>query len=185
MVGFAHRANYRLTATFLFSPPGATDAAFRFGVSQGEKLRARDDLRRNMANLCTSVMTPITLPNWGHMAQMAKRVHNSGIDWEFLKGDRESAYKQLPLGPRYANMAVVSLRIPSSGKWMAVIPRVLLFGAVSAVVRYKCFSRALAVLLNKYLGVPLVNYYDDFGAFSPATLATKALAIFSETSSIL
>ena len=47
--------------------PWATDAAFRFGVSQGEKLRARDDLRRNMVSLRTSVMTPIALPTWGRI----------------------------------------------------------------------------------------------------------------------
>lgn len=127
---------------------GAANAAFRFGVTQGEKLRACDDLRRNMVNLCALVMTPITLPTWGHLAQMAKQVPPSGFDWAFIKGDHASAYKQLPLDPRYANLTVVAPRNPSSGLWEAFVPRVLLFGAVSAVIDYNCFFRALAVLLT-------------------------------------
>ena len=144
-------------------PPWETNAAFRFGVSLGEKLRARDDLRHNMVNLRTSSMTPITLPTWGHLAQMAKRVHNSGLDWAFLKRDRASAHNQLPLDPRYANLTVVALRNPSSGKRMASIPKVLLFGGVSAVIHYNFFPRALAVLMNKYFGNPLVNYLTTSG----------------------
>ena len=116
---------------------------------------------------------------------MAKRAHNSGSDGAFVKGDSASAYKQLPLGTRYANLAVVPLRNPSSGKWMDFTPRVLLFGDVSASIRYNCFPRALAVLRNKYFVIPLVSYYGDFGAFHPNAIATDALSIFTETSSIL
>ena len=43
---------------------GATDAAFRFGVAQWKKLRPCDDLRHNLANLGTAILTPITLPTW-------------------------------------------------------------------------------------------------------------------------
>ena len=129
---------------------------------------------------------PITLPTWDHLAQMAKSVHSSGIDWAFIKGDHASAYKQLPLDPHYANLTIVALRGPSSGRWEAFAPRVLLFGAVSAVTHYTCFSRAVAVLLlNKYFGIPLANYYGDFGAFHPAIIAPKALGAFSEASATL
>ena len=83
-----------------FFPEGATNAACRFGASQGNKLRACDDLRHNMTNLCTSILTPIALPTWDHLAQMAKRVHRTNTNWAFLKGDRASAYKQLPLDPK-------------------------------------------------------------------------------------
>ena len=40
-----------------FFAPGASSAAFRFGVDLGNKLRACDDLRHNMVNLCSSVLT--------------------------------------------------------------------------------------------------------------------------------
>ena len=41
---------------------GNTNVAFRFGVSQGEKLRSCDDLRRCLVNACTVVLTPIAPP---------------------------------------------------------------------------------------------------------------------------
>ena len=163
-----------------FFPQGATNAAFRFGVSQGSKLRACDDLRHNMTNLCTSILTPITLPTWDHLAQMAKIAHLTNRNWDFLKGDHASAYKQLPLGPKYANLSVVTLRDPKTNKWNGFTPKVLLFGAVSAVLRYNCFSRSLAVLINRMFGIPLVSYFDDFGSFCPAELAPKALSVFQK-----
>ena len=64
-----------------FSPCGATDAAFRFVVSQGEKVRACDDPMHNMTILCTTGLTPITLPTWGHLAQIAKNIHHANIGW--------------------------------------------------------------------------------------------------------
>ena len=164
---------------------GETNAAFRFGVSQGEKLRACDDLRRNLVNVCTAVLTPITLPTWDHLAQMAKHVFPSTKDWAFIKGDHASAYKQLPLDPRFANLTVVALREPSSGRWMGFVPKVLLFGAVSAVLHYNSFSRALAVLVNRYLGIPLCNYYDDFGAYTPSIIKEQSLRAFESFSETL
>ena len=67
-----------------FSLEGA-NFGFRFGVEQNEKLMACDDLRRNMVNLCTSVYTPITLPTWGHISEMAKRIRGSKMAWGFSK----------------------------------------------------------------------------------------------------
>ena len=95
---------------------------------------------------------------------MAKSIHSSETDWSFLKGDHASAYKQLPPDPKYVNLTVVSLRNPTSGLWMGFVPKVLLSGAVSAVLQYNCFSRSLAEVANRYFGIPLVNYYGDFGS---------------------
>ena len=62
-------------------PPNGTVACFdqtrfnfpfRFGVEQMHKLRARVDLLRNLVKLRTSVITPITLPTWDHIAQLSK-----------------------------------------------------------------------------------------------------------------
>ena len=149
---------------------GHTNVAFRFGVSQGKKLRPCGDLRHNLVNSRTAILSPITLPTWDHLAQMGRSVFSSVMDWGFLKGDHASAYKQLPIDPSYANLSVVALRNPKSVKLMGFAPRVLLFGAVQAVLHYNCFPRCLAVLVNRCLGIPLVNYYDDFGAFCPASI---------------
>ena len=68
---------------------------------------------------------------------------------------------------------------------MAFVPKVLLFGSISAVLHYNCFSRCLAVLVNKCLGIPLVNYYDDFGAYCPASILFEASSSFSKFSNSL
>ena len=102
-----------------------------------------------------------------------------------LKGDRASAYKKLPLCPTYANLTVIVLRNPKSGKRMGFAPKVLLFGPVSAVLRYNFFSRALEVLSNKCLGIPLCSYYGDFGPLTPSSSQDVALMEFSSFSAIL
>ena len=164
---------------------GTTNVAFRFGVTQGAKLRACDDLRNNLVNLRTAVLTPITLPTWGRLAQIAKFVSPSSKNWHFLKGDHASAYKQLPLGPQYANLTIVALRNPDTGLWMGFIPKVLLFGEVSAVIHYNCFPRCLAVLINEMLGIPMLSYFGDYGDFPTETVSREALSTFDLASGSL
>ena len=94
-----------------------------------------------MANLRTAALTPIALPTWDHLAQLAKWVFPSSANWHFLKGGHASAYKKLPPDPQYANLTIVALRNPSTGLRMGFAPKVLLFGVVSAVLHYNCFSR--------------------------------------------
>ena len=50
--------------------PVLANPAFRFGVQQGQKLRAVDDLKRSATNDATFVATPMNLPSWDHIAQM-------------------------------------------------------------------------------------------------------------------
>ena len=56
------------------------------------------------------------LPTWGHLAQMAKSVVNSMTDWSFLKGDRASAHKQLPIGPKFDNLTADAHWRPITGR---------------------------------------------------------------------
>ena len=86
------------------------------------KLRARGGLRQNMVNLRTSVLNPITLPNWGHIAQLSNDAYRANAKWTFLKADRDSAYKQLPLDPDYVGITVVTLRDPATSEWRAFFP---------------------------------------------------------------
>ena len=157
---------------------GKTNIAFRFGVAQGDKLRACDDLRHNCVNLHCTVWTPIKLPTWDHISQMCLRVRRTKRRWAFFKADHEAAYKQLPLAPDQAKLALVALKNPTSGKWMAFPPKALLFGAEAAVLHYNCFSRLISVIFNKTFGIPLLAYFDDFGALAPKNLCEKALKTF-------
>ena len=85
------------------------------------------------------------------------------------------AYKQLPLDPEYIDLTIIASRCPSSGKWMGFDPRVLLFGAVSAVIHYNCFTREFDVIINRAFGIPLLSYYDDFGSIAPEILGQTSL----------
>ena len=81
---------------------------------------------RNMTKLRTTALTPITLPTWGHLAKIAKNIHHTNTDSAFIKGDRAFAYKQLPIDPRYANLAAIALRNPKTGRWAGFAHKVLL-----------------------------------------------------------
>ena len=82
--------------------PVVANPGFRFGVQQGLKLRAVDDLKRSATNDATFVSTPINLPSWDHIAQMCALY--------YLKGDRRplamakaahaDTYRQLPVTTR-------------------------------------------------------------------------------------
>ena len=111
-----------------FFPLVVSNAAFRFGAQHDSKLRAVDDVRRNMANLCTAILTPITPPTWCHLSQMAKDVFHTGRDWGLLKGDRKPAYWKIPMDPHRAKITVIALRHTIAGRWAAFAPKVLLFG---------------------------------------------------------
>ena len=93
-----------------------------FGVEQMNELRACGDIRQNMVNLRNSVLTPITLPTWDHIAQLSKDAYRANTKWAFLKADRDSEYKQLPLDPDYAGITVVAPRDPAASKWRAFPP---------------------------------------------------------------
>lgn len=146
---------------------GAINISFRFGVEQSSKLRACDDLKYGTANTYCAVMTPIKLPTWDHIAQMAAIVRPARCAWSFFKADHASAYKQLPLGPSGRPTSAVALREPRSGAWRAFSPRALLFGSVAAVLHYNCVSRAVAAVFTKVTGIPLLSYFDDFGPLAP------------------
>ena len=75
-------------------------------------------------------------------------------------------------------MAFVALRDPLTSLRMAFHPKDLLFGATSAVLRYKCFSRLLAVLFNRIFGIPLIGYFGDFGSLVPGNVGRRALRTF-------
>ena len=157
------------------------NVAFRFGVQQAEKLRARDDLRYAMTNLTCSVLTPIKLASWDHLAQMCRSVGPTKCDWHFFKADHEAAYKQLPLREDEFSLAVIALRCPANDRWYGFLSRTLMSGAISAVLHYNIFSRIIDELTCKLFGVPMLSYFGDFGALLPASLAAKGLHTFSRT----
>ena len=59
---------------------GETNIASRLGVCQFGKLRARDDLRRNMVNLATSILTPLR----SHRGAILRSCLRTSMDPAFL-----------------------------------------------------------------------------------------------------
>ena len=110
---------------------------------------------------------------------MTKSVRNPKAAWGFLKADHKDAYKQLLLDEEFVNLTLVGLRHPISGQRFAFGPMVLLFGAASEVIRYNFFAMAISVLANKILGLPVLNYFDDFGALVPDIIKEIGLGAFT------
>ena len=71
-----------------------------------------------------------------------------------MKADRKAAYKNLPRNPDQAQYFIVALRCPGDSQWYGFAPRALLFGAAAAVHHYNCFSRIVAVIINRLFGLP-------------------------------
>ena len=133
---------------------GSVKISLRLGVDQADKLRACDDLNHNDVDLYFTVWPPIKLPTWDRIAQMRLNVRPSRETREFPNADREAAYKQLPMRPAHANLAMVALRDPITSRRIAFHPKALPFGPTSAVLRYSCFSRLSATLFDGIFGIP-------------------------------
>ena len=161
--------------------PVQANPAFRFGVQQGEKLRAVDDLKRSATNEATFVATPINLPSWDHIAQMCSLYYLKGDrrPLAIAKADHADAYKQLPVATKDELAAVVTLKDLVDGRWYGFIPRTQLFGSTAAVLHYNCLSRVIASLACRILKIPCVGYYDDFGIILPECLVKDGLSVFT------
>ena len=155
------------------------NVAFRFGVEQGSKLRACDDLRHARTNLACIVETPIKLASWDHVAQLSNLVNTGSRDWSFFKADHEAAYKQLPLAPEFSKLAAVALRSPVDHLWYGFVSRTMVFGAVAAAIRYNVFPRLIAELFTKLFGIPMLVAFDDFGDIIHAEISEAAIRTFA------
>ena len=107
-------------------------------------------------------------------------IKQTNRQWSFLKVDQEAAYKQLPIDPEQTKYATAALRHPHLNTWYAFRQTTLLFGSEADVIRYNCFSRVIAILVNRIFGIPLVSYYDDLGAPIPSDLGDLALTTTQE-----
>ena len=70
------------------------------------------------------------------------------------------------------------MRSPGDNQWYGFISRTMMFGAIAAVLRYNVFARLLSEIVAQILGIPILCFFDDFGAIIPAKLVERALATF-------
>ena len=147
---------------FADAPNFPINNAFRIAVVQNEKIRACDDLLASGTNSSCSVLSPITIPSWEHVAQISSELSHRGLDLAFGKGDESDAYKKQPIFPAGAFSAVITPQ-GGDGRRYGFVPRSQLFGPVVSVLHYNTFSRLLVSLFVKIFGIPAVAYFDDYG----------------------
>ena len=67
--------------------------------------------------------------------------------------------------------AVVTLKNPSDG----CVPRAQTFGSTAAVFNYNCWPRVIGTLACRFLTIPRVDYFDEFGTVTPRASAKAVL----------
>ena len=117
---------------------------------------------------------------WGRVAEMCRIVSSQTRDCLFSKADNEAAYKQLPLDWGQTNIAAIYLIPPHYGRFYGLTSRTLMFGSIADVIHYDVFSRILAELMRRIFGIPMISYFDDFGALLPASPAIRGLEVFTQ-----
>ena len=98
--------------------PQLVNPAFRFGVQQGGKLRAEDDLKRSQTNRAAAIRTPVNLPTRDHFSAVIRIFEEAKMSEgsAMAKADHRDAYKQLPVRSDQECFARVALEDPASGK---------------------------------------------------------------------
>ena len=158
---------------------------FRFPVFQNDKVRAIDDLRHGLVNRFCVIDSPLTLPSWDHLVEVSLSLNRVPRDWAFLKGDRDSAYKNLPILKEHSRFCMITLFNPYDSKWYAFEPKTQIFGSIASVLHYNVFSKLIAQLANLILKIPILVYVGDFGSLVPLTISTEALISFKKFCDIL
>ena len=123
-------------------------------VLHGGEIRACGDFKYGLINICAADFTPIALPTWGHIGQIASDLPNHPRVWPFMKAAHRSANKNLPPNPDQSEFCIAAHRPLGDSNWHGFACRALLFGAAAAVRRYNSPSRAAAVIINRLFGLP-------------------------------
>ena len=76
--------------------------------------------------------------------------------------DLKSAYKQLALSPVDRSSAVIAVLDPEEDVVKFFVSYVLPFGATGAVMAFNRVARALRDIMQRFLLMPVVNYFDDY-----------------------
>lgn len=158
---------------------------FRSPVIPHGKTRACDDCNQARVNEFCQITTPISLPNWDHVAECARRVALSHVDWDFAVSDQFAAYKCAPILPDRIKYCDIAIWDPYLNKYRAFKPLTQLFGATAAVLNYNVSSGIIASLATRISAIPAIGYFDYFGPIAPSRVSKLALRIFDEFCEIL
>ncbi|CAE7670291.1 unnamed protein product [Symbiodinium sp. CCMP2592] len=160
----------------------------RFGVEQGDKTRAIDDLRASMVNATCTSSEKILLQDIDVVAQTAKCFMDAVIRRK-SPGNRQivgraldlkAAYKQLASSPLDAWASVLAVWDPTCKKHKYFRFSTLPFGAIHSVTSFNRVARALRLILLRIVKLIVTSFYDDF-----CQLETEALAESAKTTAEL
>ena len=86
-------------------------------VLHGGEIRACGDFKYGLINLCAADFTPIALPTWGHIGQIASDLPNHPRVWPFMKAAHRSANKNLPPNPDQSEFCIATHRPLGDSNW--------------------------------------------------------------------
>ena len=78
----------------------------------------------------------------------------------------------------HSKMAVIALKSPKGNRRYGFVSRTMVIGDVAAVLHYNAFPRLTSEILAQLFGIPLLVFFDDFGAMVPAEITDAALNTF-------
>ena len=93
--------------------------------------------------------------------------------------DMKSAFRQVPVQDQRLRFSVVALWCPVSSQWLFNQLRGLPFDLKGAVLDFNRISAAV-VAVSRWLGIPILGFYDDFEITEFAASAPSASQCFRE-----
>ena len=158
----------------------------RFGVRQGQKVRAVDDFSEFLVNASVTSTERLQLFGIDEVINTARTFLGSDLlevnedfsqvgskpelrdwhgPWRSLKGralDLKAAYKQLARHPRDAWASILAVWNPSSSRVEFYESVALPFGSVCAVMAFNRVARALRLIMSELFMIVNTNFFDDF-----------------------
>ena len=111
---------------------------------------------------------------------MCLDIRHMDLEWSFFKAGHKAAYKTARSLRMMRNSASSPLGRLREINGTGFPPQTLLFGAVAAVLRYIIISRIIAAQGNRLFGLPVVNYFDDYGRPPPAEISVDGWKVSPE-----
>ena len=171
--------------------------ARRFGIRQGDKLRAIDDYSCFGHNETAATEERIDVGGIDNVLAMARcLMEMAGMDTPTLMEDGEQirgprapdlegselvgkvwdlskAYRQLPRHPRQAHLTIVAVYNPRLRRWEFFEQTALPFGATPSVYHFNLVARGLQTILTRVFAVCCSHYFDDYPAVEFTALASN------------
>ena len=154
----------------------------RFGVQQGDRTRAIDDLRASLVNATCTATDKIVLQDIDVVAQTARKfleavASRKQAGQRQLVGralDLKSAYKQLASAPCDGWASILAVWQPDEQQYRYFRFATLPFGAVHSVTAFNRVAKALRTILLKIVRLVVTSFYDDFCQLELQELADSA-----------